>query len=126
MIVGERFVKAMEIACKTKRFGADLAREYKKSPQAISQLKKLEKTSDLMRRIAKDKSISLPWLEFGEGEMFERGTNLGKESYVSELPLSYGESVDISYVVALMQKMDERQRKEVVKMVLKLIETDAL
>jgi len=69
MTVGERFDMALQEILGYARYGAGLSREYNVSAQAISQLKKKEKTSDLMRKIAKDKGISLPWLEFGEGEM---------------------------------------------------------
>jgi len=76
MNVGKRFVDAMEKVYGHARFGADLAREYEVSPQAISQYKNKRKATDLMREIAKDKGISLSWLEFGEGNMLVKGKDI--------------------------------------------------
>ena len=77
MKAGERLDIALQEVLGHKRYGAAIAKEYGVTTQAISQLKKKEKSNDLMRKIAKDKGISLSWLEFGEGEMLSNhhGTN---------------------------------------------------
>lgn len=69
--VGQRFQRAMESVYGYSRYGADLAREYNMTTQAVSQYGKKKKSTDMMRKIAADKGVSLPWLEFGAGEMME-------------------------------------------------------
>lgn len=71
MIVGERFDIAMKAVYGYERYGADLAREFNLTTQATNQYKKKEKANDNMREIAKAKGISLAWLEFENGGMFE-------------------------------------------------------
>lgn len=76
MIVGERFDIAMKAVYGYERYGADLAREFNLTTQATNQYKKKEKASDNMREIAQKKGISLAWLEFETGEMFESAKTL--------------------------------------------------
>jgi len=78
MKAGERLDIALQKILGHKRYGAAIAKEYGVTTQAISQLKKKEKSNDLMRKIAKDKGISLSWLEFGEGDMLNGSTYSAK------------------------------------------------
>ena len=94
MNVGERLDLALIKIMKNKRYGTVIAKEMGVTAQAISQLKKKEKSNDLMRKIAENKGISLTWLEFGEGLM------MSENDMVSDIPISYGHkngSVSIPY-----------------------------
>lgn len=81
MNVGKRFDIALEEVLGYKRNSTAIANEYEVTTQAISQLKKNEKSNDLMKKIAKDKGISLSWLEFGEGNMLEKDS---KDNFVED------------------------------------------
>ncbi|WP_201353848.1 S24 family peptidase [Hydrogenimonas urashimensis] len=68
--IGKRFHEAMTKVYGTDRYGNIIANEYGISPQAVSKFKKAKKLTDNMKRIAAEKGIYLPWLEYGAGDMF--------------------------------------------------------
>lgn len=98
MIVGERFDIAMKAVYGYKRYGADLAKEFDLTTQATNQYKKKEKANDNMRDIAQKKGISLSWLEFGEGGMFQQRASVFQSAIGTGINQVHGHNNDVKII----------------------------
>ena len=127
--IGERFTKALEIVYKGKpNHILSCVEDTGISQPSISRAKKSNKMNPSITKFAKQKGISLSWLEFGNGDMFVNNKNISTSNQVVEdlnkknKKTSIEESLapDILNMVDMLKDIDKLERRKVLRFIMDL------